>query len=70
MSKKKNSHRADSESAHPSSSIMVQVYPVSHQEEQKPQQSNCWCISFKGFSCKLMFYTFQLGSLVCTISVS
>ena len=51
---------ADGESAHPSSSIMVQV---SHWEAQKPQQSGCYWICFKSFLVKLMFPTFPTTSM-------
>ena len=49
---------------------MVRASPVSHWEAEKPQQSGCCSTRFKGFLGTLMFDTFQLGSLVSTISKS
>lgn len=66
----KISYPGDGESARPSSSIMMQAFLVSHWEAGRPQQSSCCWVRFRSFLDKLMFYTFQLGSLVFTISVS
>lgn len=49
-----NSYLADG-SAHPSSSIMVQVSLVSHREAQKLHQSSCCWICFKNFLSKQMY---------------
>ena len=61
---------AKGETAHASSSVMAQASPVSHWQAEKPRQSGCCWTRFKGFWGKLMFDTFQLGSLVSTISKS
>ncbi|XP_069665400.1 protein C-mannosyl-transferase DPY19L1 isoform X3 [Haliaeetus albicilla] len=44
-----NGYLANGGNAHPSSSVMVQVSPVSHWEAQKPHQHSCCWICFQNF---------------------
>lgn len=63
LAKERISYLANGERCHPSSSITVQMFPVSHQKAGKPQRSSCCWICFKSILDKLMFYTLHLGSL-------
>lgn len=65
------SYLSDGGGAHPSSSIMLQVSPLSPQEAGEPQQPGCRWIRFqKLFGISWCIPAFQLGSLVYTFPVA